>query len=97
MNRLTFDDLLRWKAEGRSFHLIDVREKDEHYHFNIGGELMPLSEFNQRAGRIDLSRPIVFYCEHGIRSQIVMQRLQMRFPEAELYDLEGGVAGLERE
>lgn len=91
MRQLTWKELKRWQEEQRSFQLIDVREPEEHGSFNIGGELMPLSALMRSIDRLDTTRPIVVYCKRGIRSQLAIQRWQARLPQAEFYNLTGGI------
>ncbi|MCB0687817.1 MAG: rhodanese-like domain-containing protein [Saprospiraceae bacterium] len=84
-------ELKEWQEEGKLFQLVDVREEEEHQHHNIGGLLIPLSELNLNLDKLNLDRPVVFYCRKGIRSQLAIQRLHKRFPEAEFYNLERGI------
>ena len=72
------------------FQLIDVREPDEHHEFNIGGELIPLSDIVQQVERIATDKPVIIYCRKGIRSQVAIQRLQEKFPFTNLINLIGG-------
>lgn len=73
-----------------SVQLIDVREPVENAEFNIGGELVPLSDIVKKADLISTDKPVVFYCRKGIRSAIAIQRLQDRFPFSNLINLIGG-------
>ena len=75
-------------AEG--FQLIDVREAYEHEEFNIGGQLIPLSEIVQQVEKIETDKPVIIYCRKGIRSQVAIQRLQQKFPFTNLINLIGG-------
>ncbi len=57
-------------AQGKTFRLIDVREADE-WAFNRipEAELIPLSEFQQRAPKeLAPEEEIILYCHHGTRS-----------------------------
>lgn len=74
-----------------NFLLIDVRERYEHDAFNIGGELMPLSEIMDNIDKIPANTKVVFYCQKGIRSVITIQRLQQKLPGNELINLSGGM------
>ena len=91
MLQLSKAELATWQADNRPFQLIDVREPAEHAAFNIGGELIPLGEIMQQAERLDTSLPIVVYCKRGLRSQLAIQRWQARFPQAQFYNLAGGI------
>lgn len=94
MQNISLNDIDQWQAEQKDFQLIDVREPIENEQFNIGGVLMPLSEIMKHKAMIQAEKPVVFYCKRGIRSQIAIQRLQRHFPEADFYNLEGGIYSL---
>lgn len=94
MNHLTFSELQKWKAANKPFQLIDVREPDEHESYNIGGQLIPLQSIFRKTDLLDFSQPIVIYCKRGIRSQLAIQRLSIRFPEVQFYNLSQGIMHL---
>lgn len=94
IKQLNYQELQQWQAEKRDFQLIDVREVEEHDAYNIGGELLPMSVLFRYTDRLDTSKPIVLYCKRGIRSQLAIQRLAPRFPEADFYNLQGGILNL---
>ncbi len=94
MNQLTYDELQKWKVENKSFQLIDVREPDEHEAYNIGGQLIPLQAIFKKTDLLDFSLPIVIYCKRGIRSQLAIQRLAIRFPKGNFYNLSQGIMHL---
>ena len=94
MRSISLGDLACWQRQAIEFQLIDVREHTEHKTFNIGGQLMPLSEFRAHLHLLDLSKPIVFYCKRGIRSQIAIQRLMMLGVKGDFINLEGGILTL---
>lgn len=79
-------------SAGEAIQLIDVREPFEHDQFNIGGELIPLSNILQNISLIATDKPVVLYCEKGIRSQIAIQRLLQKNNFTNLYNLSGGLA-----
>jgi len=60
--------LKNWQIEQKVFQLIDVREASEHHAFNIGGLLIPLSDILKEKNKLEVDKPIVFYCKRGIRS-----------------------------
>ncbi len=91
IQQLTIQELNTWKTEGKAFHLVDVREEDEHDAHNIGGELVSLGEIMRHKAEFDKSIPVVVYCKRGIRSQIAIQRLQPRLPHVDFYNLKGGI------
>ncbi|MFZ4057445.1 MAG: rhodanese-like domain-containing protein [Ferruginibacter sp.] len=85
------EKLQLWIASATPFQLIDVREEEEHAAFNIGGTLIPLDNIVRAVDQIDTEIPVVFYCRKGIRSAIAIQRIQNKFPFANLYNLTGGI------
>ena len=82
---------LQNKIEGadKDYVLIDVREDFEHDHFNIGGTLIPMGTINENVQKIPKDKPIIFYCEKGIRSVIVIQKLEEKFGYTNLVNLTG--------
>lgn len=94
MQNISLNDIDQWQAEQVDFQLIDVREPIENEQFNIGGVLIPLSEIIQQKKQIRTDKKVVFYCKRGIRSQLAIQRLQRHFPDADFYNLQGGIYSL---
>src|SRR6478609_4080962 len=78
-------------------YLLDVRERLEHETFNIGGELISLSDVMSNAASIPQNRPVVVYCKKGIRSQLAIQRLEDKFGFTNLINLKGGLEAWKRE
>jgi adenylyltransferase/sulfurtransferase len=73
--------------------LIDVREPWEHDSFNIGGTLIPMNSVFENLHQIPKHIPVIIYCEKGIRSMLVIQRLEARFNYSNLINLAGGMDG----
>ena len=71
--------------------LLDVRERDEHESFNIGGIWIPLGDIMSMAHTLPTNQPVIVYCKRGIRSQIAIQRLEAKFGFTNLINLEGGL------
>lgn len=94
MQNISLKDIDQWRDNQTDFQLIDVRETIESEQFNIGGVLIPLGEIIQQKNKIDVGKKVVFYCKRGIRSQIAIQRLQRHFPNADFYNLQGGIIQL---
>lgn len=71
MNTISVEDLKKKMDQGESFHLIDVREPDEHAQFNIGGTLVSLGKIQSMQVE-DLEDfkddEIILYCRSGNRS-----------------------------
>ncbi|MFK7933984.1 MAG: rhodanese-like domain-containing protein [Saprospiraceae bacterium] len=91
MQQITYSQLKQWQTDKHPHLLIDVREREEHTAFNIGGTLIPLSEIIQQMDLFRSELPIVVYCKRGIRSQIAIQRLQRKIPSATFYNLQNGI------
>lgn len=92
MNHISYEELQQWRAQGRPFTLLDVREPHEHEAYNIGGELCPLGQLMTQVEQLSQGEPIVFYCRKGLRSQIAIQRLLRKRPDLDCYNLQGGIA-----
>ena len=80
-----------------NFLLIDVREDFEHEHFNIGGILMLMCTVTQNIDQISTDKPVIFYCEKGIRSVIIIQRLEDAYGFTNLVNLAGGMQAWKKE
>jgi len=90
MKSITPQELKFWMDEQRPFVLVDVREPFEREAFSIGGIHIPLGEIMQRREELRSEQPVIIYCEKGIRSGIVIQRLEgLGF--SNLVNLEGGM------
>jgi adenylyltransferase/sulfurtransferase len=81
---------------GEQILLIDVREPWEHEVFNIGGLLIPMNTVFANLDQIPTDKPVVIYCQKGIRSGLVIQRLQQKFQYNNLLNLAGGMVGWSR-
>ena len=84
-------------VRGDDIILIDVRESFEHDFFNIGGTLIPLGTLFENSSLIPNDKPVVLYCQKGIRSMIAIQRLQKKFGYDNLINLSGGMDAWKRE
>lgn len=90
MKQIDVNTLRQWQAGEKRFVLIDVREYWERELYHIGGMHLPMEEVMSRREEISREEPVVFYCEKGIRSQIIIQRLEELGYE-NLYNLTGGM------
>lgn len=87
---ITADNFLSQKS---NFELLDVRTLEEREHYHIGGKHIPLHELDDRINELsDLAKPLVVYCEAGIRSARAIEVLQEYYPKAQLFNLKGGVS-----
>ncbi len=77
---------------GEAFRLIDVREADEWAVARLPrAELIPLSQFQQRAGaELSPDEPLILYCHHGVRSGRARDYLKAR-GFANVLNLTGGI------
>lgn len=91
MKEITPVDLRQWLSEERDFMLVDVREPFERESFHIGGLHIPLGDIIVRKEELRKDIPVVVYCAKGIRSSIVIQRLE-QFGFDNLYNLSGGMS-----
>ncbi len=56
--------------------LLDCRESHEWEYCRIdGARHIPMQQVPARIGEIDASRPLVVYCHHGLRSQVIAEFL----------------------
>ena len=94
MQQISAEQLKGKLAGNDEIFLLDVREEFEHEECNIGGTLIPLDEIMRQADKIPTDRPVVIYCQKGIRSQIAIQRLEERYNFTNLFNLQGGIEKL---
>lgn len=88
---VSIEKLHQLKTENTDFQLIDVREFHEHQDFNIGGELIPLSELTQNRSQIAKDKIVIIHCQSGKRSSEAIQLLESLDNYTNLYNLEGGI------
>ncbi len=67
---LSLEELKEKQAAGQSFTLVDVRSKEEHNQFNIGGALIPHQQLLENPELLPSTRPLVLYCQTGRRSTL---------------------------
>lgn len=91
MKSISAMELFQIVQRKESCQLIDVREVVEHNDFNIGGDNIPMSEIFENIQRLSPDQPVIIYCQKGIRSAIVIQRLEEKFGFINLINLSGGV------
>ena len=71
--------------------LIDVRTEKEREDFNIGGRLLPLETLYEHMDEMNTSVKTVLYCASGKRSGEAVKVIKQKFPEANVFSLEGGL------
>lgn len=90
MRTMTPGELREAIKAGKSLMLLDVREVWEREQYNIGGIHLPMDELMERRDEIPMDMDVIIYCEKGIRSSIVIQRLEgLGF--SNLINLSGGM------
>jgi adenylyltransferase/sulfurtransferase len=91
VKEITAGELKALMDSGEGFQLIDVREPFEREESSIGGDWIPFADVFNRAGEFAHDRKVVLYCKSGVRSHIIIQRLQEKFGFANLFNLRGGI------
>lgn len=80
-----------------SFEMIDVRTREEHQNFNIGGKNIPLDELDHHTSLISsISGPVIMYCQSGKRSMEAARKIKKEFPGKEILSLQNGLNGIPR-
>jgi rhodanese-related sulfurtransferase len=89
---LSADVVKSMKKKGESFVLVDVRTHEEHSRRKIdGAKLIPLQEFERRAGEIPQDKDVVLYCQNGIRSLMACRYLK-KLGYSRVKNLDGGIS-----
>ena len=91
MNSITPSDLKDRIDSKDELVLIDVREEFENADFNIGGMLIPMSTVFEQIEKIPKDKTVVLYCAKGVRSAMVIQRLEEKYGYTNLINLSGGM------
>ncbi|MBN8834615.1 MAG: hypothetical protein ABS68_00025 [Niastella sp. SCN 39-18] len=91
MQSINAQELHQRLKSGENILLIDVREPHERQWVHIGGILIPTKIILQYPNLVPKDRPVVFYCQKGIRSAITIQRLQEKYEYTNLLNLTGGI------
>lgn len=83
-------ELFNWMKENKKFQLIDVRESYERQICSLDSLHLPMNSVLSHANKIAKDIPVVLYCHHGVRSQMVINSLlEQGFQN--LVNLEGGI------
>ncbi|UHO40563.1 HesA/MoeB/ThiF family protein [Chryseobacterium capnotolerans] len=92
VQRISFEE---FKRNQKNFEIIDVRTKEEHQQFNIGGKNIPLDELDKHFPFLSsVSNPIMMYCQSGKRSMEAVRKIKKVFPEKEVFSLQNGIDGI---
>ncbi len=89
-NEITLEEL---EASKDQYNLLDVRTEAEHEDENIGGINIPIGELLFSLEDVPTDKPLVVYCQEGIRSKgaIDLLKEKKRFDGIELINLKGGI------
>ncbi|HHZ65136.1 MAG TPA: molybdopterin-synthase adenylyltransferase MoeB [Flavobacteriales bacterium] len=91
IKEISVEELRSRLNNAEDIQIIDVREHDEYELCNLGGELIPLGEIEEKIDHISTQKPVVVHCHHGMRSQKAIEKLLTNACKADLYNLKGGI------
>jgi adenylyltransferase/sulfurtransferase len=91
MKSISVSELRQQLTAGADIQLIDVREPFEHEAYHIGGLLIPMSTIFEHIPLFLSEKTTVLYCQKGIRSQLVIQRIEEKYGPTDLINLTGGM------
>lgn len=91
VNEISVQDLKGMQNRGEPFTLIDVRESDEFDIAEMGGTLIPLSEFQDRWQEVPKDGKVIIHCRAGMRSANAIRYLQEVHGYDNLFNLKGGI------
>lgn len=93
---LTVHELDRWRKEGKSFELFDVRSPAEMETASIEGAHALDDAGIELLEKLEPDTPVAFLCHHGVRSQrAAVAALKRGFKH--VYNVEGGIDAWSRE
>ncbi len=76
LSDLSVAELKELRDSGADFVLLDVREPDEYEICNLGGQLIPLGQLQERLSELDAGAEIVVHCKMGGRGQKAVEILR---------------------
>lgn len=80
----------------KNYQIIDVRSRQEHKNFNLGGTNIPLDKYLNGEFKLDPSKVAVFYCMTDKRSSEAAKKGIKDNPNAKIFVLAGGVEGFDQ-
>ncbi len=91
MREITVEELAQWRASGKAFVLLDVREPFEVQAAALPESLhIPMRQIPARTADMDRASEIAVLCHHGGRSERVARFLEMQgFPN--VHNVAGGI------
>ena len=91
-NELSLDEFIEQKEY---FKLVSILDPNDHEDiFDMQAEKRPLSRINLHQLEAPES-PTLFYCQSGIRSRHLVQKILAQYPNAPVYSLVGGLEAYE--
>ncbi len=85
-------ELNQWFEGRKTFYLMDVREENEFAQVHLQeANLFPLSSFNPAEIELPANTPVVTFCQKGSRSLQAAGLLQEKYPQLDIYSLQGGL------
>lgn len=88
-------DLAKWLEQDDAPLLIDVREREAHVYFNLGGDNISILEFSSVINQLDPDQATVIYCQVGQKS-FNAASLLIAADFTSVYSLKGGVESWQR-
>lgn len=91
MSEISVEELAQWRASGKNFVLLDVREPFEVQTASLPDALhIPMRQIPVRLNELGRDAEIAVLCHHGGRSEHVTRFLAMQ-GYANVYNIEGGI------
>lgn len=93
MLNISATDMQKITKQTPDIYLLDVRTLGEYTEKRIkGSKLIPIDQVQNRINEIPKNRPIIVYCETGVRSSLVGRYLD-RLGYQGIYNLSQGIMG----
>lgn len=91
MNEISVEELAKWRASGKNFVLLDVREPFEVETASLSGAVhIPMRQIPLRIRELERNAEIAVLCHHGGRSEYVAQFLRMQ-GFSNVHNVDGGI------
>ena len=79
------------ELESGNFELVDVRTERERDLFDIDGKHIPVEEIEEHLDYFNDGKSRVLYCQTGKRSGEAVKLIKLKYPNAKVFSLEGGL------
>lgn len=90
INSITWEEFQEKKHQKDTL-LIDVRTREEHDFFNIGGRNFPLDDLLNYENEIKGFQQVILYCASGNRSSKAFRMIKKIYPNLQVYSLKNGI------